>query len=498
VAQPAGVAEPTGPLAAFAPPPTMAPLVRGQRFDVRLRLTNRGSADVKVSNLGVSGPGAMGGWTGVSTLTRDQTLNQVARLELQEDAPLTKPYFSRTSIAESRYEVRDTAARHRPASKAAFVATARYEVAAVPLELSVPVTRREAQLPYGYVMRELAVVPALAVTVSPRQVIVPQASASKSVRLQVELTNNAPAGSKGELTLKLPPGWKSDPASIPFTFARPGEKSRHQFTVAVPAVESREYRIDAVATSEGRTYQEGYDVIEHRDLETRYLYHDATSRVRGVDVKIAPGLKVGYVMGVGDDVPAGIAQLGAQVQMLNEQDLAAADLKQFDAIMTGTRAYAVRDDLRTYNQRLLDYVKNGGNLIVLYNTPAEFDPNQFAPFPGQLPRNAEEVSEEDSPVQILAATRPELTTPNAITKADFDGWVEQRGSKFFSEWDKAYTPMIETHDQGQPPQRGGWLTASYGQGHYTYFAYAFHRQLPYGVPGAYRLLANLLSLGKRT
>jgi hypothetical protein len=266
--------------------------------------------------------------------------------------------------------------------------------------------------------------------------------------------------------------------------------------VAVPAIENREYRIEAVATSGGRTFQEGYDVIEHRDLETRYLYHDASSRVRGVDVKIAPGLKVGYIMGVGDDVPAGIAQLGAQVQLLNAQDLAAADLRQFDAIMTGTRAYAVRDDLRTYNQRLLDYAKNGGNLIVLYNTPGEFDPNKFAPYPGQLPRNAEEVSEEDSPVAILSPARPELTTPNAITKADFDGWVEQRGSKFFSEWDKAYTPMIETHDQGQAPQKGGWLTASYGQGHYTYFAYAFHRQLPSGVPGAYRLLANLLSLGK--
>lgn len=496
VAQPSGVPEPSGPLAAFAPPPTMTPVVPGQRFEVRLRLTNHGSVDVKVSNLAVSGPGALAGWEGVSTLTRDHSLNQVARLELQEDAPLTKPYFSRTSIAESRYEVRESAARHRPASKAAFFATARYQLAEVPLEVSVPVTRREAQLPYGYVMRELAIVPALALTVSPRQAIVPQASANKSVRLQVELTNNAPGGSKGELTLKLPPGWKSEPAAVPFTFARPGEKSRYQFTVAVPAIENREYRISAIATSEGRTYQEGYDVIEHRDLETRYLYHDAASRVRGVDVKIAPGLKVGYVMGVGDDVPAGIAQLGVQVQMLNEQDLAAADLRQFDAIMTGTRAYAVRDDLRTYNQRLLDYVKGGGNLIVLYNTPAEFDPNQFAPFPGQLPRNAEEVSEEDSPVQILAASRPEFTTPNAITKADFDGWVEQRGSKFFSEWDQAYTPMIETHDQGQPPQRGGWLTATYGKGHYSYFAYAFHRQLPYGVPGAYRLLANLLSLGK--
>jgi hypothetical protein len=199
------------------------------------------------------------------------------------------------------------------------------------------------------------------------------------------------------------------------------------------------------------------------------------------------------VMGVGDDVPSGLAQLGASVQLLGPQDLATADLGPFNAIITGTRAYAVRDDLRTYNRRLLDYVKNGGNLIVLYNTQ-EFVPTQHAPYPGELPGDAEEVSEEDSPVEILASSDPVLNVPNRITHEDFEGWVEQRGSKFWSAWDAAYTPMIATHDRGQAPQRGGWLHAKYGKGHYTYFAYAFHRQLPYGVPGAYRLLANLLSL----
>ena len=250
-----------------------------------------------------------------------------------------------------------------------------------------------------------------------------------------------------------------------------------------------------MATIGGRDYTQGYDVIEHRDLETRYLYHPAATAVHGIDVAIAPGLKVGYVMGIGDEVPAGIAQLGASVTLLGEQDLATGDLRRFDAIMTGTRAYAVRDDLKTYNRRLLDYVQQGGNLIVLYNTQ-EFVPNTYAPYPAQLTARAEEVSEEDSPVDILAPSNPVFTRPNRITTADFDGWVEQRGSKFFSEWDAAYTPMISTHDQGQAPQQGGWLTAVYGKGHYTYFAYAFHRQLPYGVPGAYRLLANLLSLGK--
>jgi LmbE family N-acetylglucosaminyl deacetylase len=500
IAQPAGMAEPTGPAAAFAAPATMDPVVRGQAFDAKVRFTNRGAAAVNVESFEFSGAAsaAAGGATlrtAPAPLAADQSVSHTFHITVAANAPFSQPYFARSSIAESRYTIRDAASQSLPASAPAFAITARYRIDGEPIDLRVPVVRREANLPYGYVMRELAVVPALAVNVSPRQAVVPQSPSARSVRVQVELINNV-ARPTGQLRLRVPTGWKVDPASAPFTFTRPGEKSRHEFVVAVPAVGSADYTITAVATANGEEFSDGYDLVEHRDLETRYLYRDATIHVRGVDVKIAPGLKVGYVMGVGDTVPDGIAQLGAQVRLLTADDLAAADLGAFDAIMTGTRAYAVRDDLRTYNTRLLDYVKNGGNLIVLYNTPAEFDPNAFAPFPAQLPRNAEEVSEEDSPVAILAPARPEFTTPNAITVADFNGWVEQRGSKFFSEWDKAYTPMIETHDQGQAPQKGGWLAASYGKGHYTYFAYAFHRQLPYGVPGAYRLLANLLSLGK--
>jgi hypothetical protein len=305
-------------------------------------------------------------------------------------------------------------------------------------------------------------------------------------------------GGGGQVALRLPAGWTSTPESASFSLLRSGERSAYRFRVSppsVPALEARDYRIEAFASVGGRQYREGYDVIEHRDLETRYLFHPAVMQVRGIDVKIVPGLKVGYVMGIGDEVPAGIAQLGAAVSLLGERDLSAGDLHQYDAIMTGTRAYAVREDLKMYNRRLLDYVKDGGNLIVLYNTQ-EYVPDKYAPFPAQLPPRAEEVSEEDSPVEILAPSHKAFTTPNRITKADFDGWVEQRGSKFFTEWDAAYTPMISTYDTGQAPQKGGWLTAEYGKGHYTYFAYAFHRQLPYGVPGAYRLLANLLSLAK--
>lgn len=263
--------------------------------------------------------------------------------------------------------------------------------------------------------------------------------------------------------------------------------------VDIPDLGDRAYRIEAVATADGKEYRLGYDAISHPDNDIQYLYRDAVTQVRGIDVQIAPDLRVGYVMGVGDEVPSGIEQLGADVEMLSTEHLATADFSRFDAIVVGTRAYAVRQDLWTYNQRLLDYAREGGHLIVLYQTP-EMIPNDVAPFPAELPRSAEEVSEEDAPVRILAPDHPVFNEPNAITAADFDGWIEQRGSKFFAEWDDAYTPMIETHDTGQDPQEGGWLTAEYGDGRYTYFAYAVHRQLPYAVPGAYRIFANVLSL----
>jgi hypothetical protein len=253
--------------------------------------------------------------------------------------------------------------------------------------------------------------------------------------------------------LKVPPDWKVTPASHPLHFARAGERARYTFDVSIPSLENRDYKIEAVASSGGREFREGYTTIRHRDLGTRYLYRDATASVRGIDVTIAPGLKVGYVMGVGDDVPSGLAQLGVNVQLLGEQDLASGDLGRFDTIMTGTRAYAVRDDLKTYNRRLLDYVKGGGNLIVLYNTQ-EFVPAQYAPYPGTLTAAAEEVSEEDSPIDILAPDSAVLTTPNRITARDFDNWVEQRGSKFWDKWDAQYTPIIATWDKGQAPQKG--------------------------------------------
>jgi LmbE family N-acetylglucosaminyl deacetylase len=505
LAQPVGTPEATGPF--NAGPPPMPAVVPGQTFEVRAVFTNRGRLAVAGPRFGVTSNDTQSDWSvaglgGVfEAAAPNRPVIKKLTVTLPENATLTRPHFSRASIQEARYVVADEAQRHRPAAGSPLDVLASYEVNGVPVHIASPITRLDANLPYGYDTRVLAVVPAIAVTMTPVNAVVPirpaqakpSTPAANKIALNVEVLNNREADSEGTLTLKVPAGWKVTPASQPFRFARAGERASYAFDVAIPSLENREYRVEAVATSGGREYREGYTAIRHRDLETRYLYRDAVASVRGIDLAIAPGLKVGYVMGVGDDVPSGLGQIGVNVQLLREQDLATGDLGRFDAIMTGTRAYAVRDDLKTYNRRLLDYVQQGGNLIVLYNTQ-ELVPNRYAPYPATLPSGAEEVSEEDSPVEILAPGAPVLNTPNRIAKEDFDNWVEQRGSKFWATWDAQYTPMLATWDKGQPPQKGGWLHARYGKGHYTYFAYAFHRQLPYGVPGAYRILANLLSL----
>jgi hypothetical protein len=173
--------------------------------------------------------------------------------------------------------------------------------------------------------------------------------------------------------------------------------------------------------------------------------------------------------------------------------VATGDLSKYNTILLGIRAYAARKDVKTFNNRLLEYVRNGGVLIVQYNTQ-EYD-NNYGPYPYSQTARAEEVSEEDSPVSILDVEDPAFRFPNKITVKDFDGWVEQRGSKFFTTWDARWKPLIETHDTGQVPQKGIWLSAKYGKGLYVYCSLAWYRQLPFAVPGAARIFANLVSLG---
>ena len=341
-------------------------------------------------------------------------------------------------------------------------------------------------------LRQVAAGPAVSVAFDSTAGVLPSGPGAYEVNVRLEALGDRAI--EGALRIEAPQGWRVAPSQHRFELSRPGEERLLSFTVtpsrdAAPDL----YELRAVASYGGQESSAGFTRIHHPGLETAYVSRPAVHRVRLMDVAVAPGLEVGYVMGTGDAVPETIRQLGATVTLLDETTLATGDLGQFDVILLGMRAYAARDDVAAHNARLLAYVERGGVLIVQYNTP-EYD-NNYGPYPYSMTRRPEETAEEDAPVRILEPNHPVFTGPNTITEADFDGWVEQRGSKFLVEWDPRYTALVETHDGDQEPQRGVWLSARHGDGLYIYCALAWYRQLPEAVPGAVRIFANLLSLG---
>jgi hypothetical protein len=298
----------------------------------------------------------------------------------------------------------------------------------------------------------------------------------------------------GSLSLVLPSGWTSKPTQASFQLAKDGEEQLVSFQVTPGKLETKPYQIRAVAEFDGRKYSEGYEMTGYEGLRAYPLYSSATFSVKGVDVKVANGVSVGYVMGTGDDVPKSLEEIGVKVDFLSPQDIAMGNLNRYDCIVLGVRAYAARPELATYNGRILEYVRQGGVVFVQYNS-AQYDHN-FGPYPYSLTTDPEKVVDETAKVTVLEPENPLMSWPNKITSSDFDGWVEERGHSFMKSWDSRYVPLCEVHDPDQDPQEGGLLFARYGKGVYVYGAFALYRQLPEGVPGAFRLFANALSLAR--
>jgi hypothetical protein len=234
--------------------------------------------------------------------------------------------------------------------------------------------------------------------------------------------------------------------------------------------------------------------VTREDLGSFYYYQPAVQRVSIVDVKAPHDLKIGYIMGAGDDIPTVLKQVGMDVSLIPPEKLAGEDLSQYGTVVLGIRAYDTQKDVTANNKKLLDFVAAGGTLVVQYNAGVgDFNKGNFTPYSAELSRAR--VSVEEAPVEILAPADGVFHYPNEITAHDFDGWVQERGLYFMDKWDEHFTPLLSCHDPGEDAQKGGLLRAQYGKGTYIYTGYAFFRQLPAGVPGAVRLYVNLLSAG---
>jgi hypothetical protein len=346
----------------------------------------------------------------------------------------------------------------------------------------------------GEFREPVLVVPAVSASVTPSALVWPQERSEPRV-LTVEVSSQAKEGSRGTVRLVAPAGWVVTPAELPFEVPSEGGARSYAFEVRPAnglAPGEAVFRAE-VTTADGGRFGEGYALIDYDHVERAALFAPAEARVSVIPVRVAQGLRVGYIMGTGDDAPEAIRQLGAEVTLLGDAEVRAGAFEPYDVVVVGVRAYETRDDLRAANGQLLDFARAGGTVLVQYNQ-YDFPRGGYTPYPVEMARPAQRVTEEDAEVRLLEPDAPVFTSPNRIGPGDFERWVQERGLYFLSRWDAAYTPLLEMNDRGEEPTRGSLLVAPVGRGLYVYAALSFFRQWAAGVPGAYRLWANLISL----
>jgi len=486
-------------------------VVQGGTLDVAARIFLPEGSTVKVSGAAIEAPPgwrvdseAAPGSNAITALAenpafgRRETPTQSLRYRISVPAntALTQPYFLKQPRQGDVYRWTDGDPKGLPFAPPLLTAAIAMNIGGADITVSRPVQYRAADSVRGELRRDVNVVPAVAVGLDTRLLVVPLGTTVNQQKLVVRAMSFSPQPVSGTLRLRLPQGWTSVPTEAPFTLKASGDKTSTSFIVTAPARRTAgSFDIAAEAVVGGATFSRDVQTISYPHIQTHRLYWPATSTAQVLDLKVAP-VKVGYIMGSGDQVPDAIRRMGVDVTMLDADMLATGDLSRFDTIVVGIRASEANPDFVANNGRLIEYMQQGGTMIVQYQQ-AEYANRMLPPYPASPPTAANpRVTDENSPVRILAPTHPVFTFPNTITDADFNGWVQERNAYAFSMFDSRYVALLECADRGEPPVRGAEVYAEVGKGRYIYTAYSWFRQLPAGVPGAYRQFANLISLSK--
>jgi LmbE family N-acetylglucosaminyl deacetylase len=463
--------------------------VPGQSFELSVRFSAVPKVAVEKVSLDLSPE-----WK-YKEVKKDGGGTTIFRVTVPEDAQFTRPYWHRNDPERDALNTVDEPQYVTlPFPPLPVWASAHYK-----FDGQEGVARAVATVKYkdesgSELERALAVAPAFSVMLEPSQQVIPTRG-DTACQVKVAVSTNLAEPSKGTLHLKVPSGWRAEPSSLPLSFDGRGEKREADFTVYHDGMSEGPTEIRAVFDSGGKSFSEGYSVVTREDLGTFYYYQPAVQHVSVVDVNVPKNLKVGYIMGAGDDIPTVLKQIGMNVSLIPAEKLASENLGQYDTVVLGIRANDTQKEIAENRQKLLDYVSSGGTLLMQYNTGvADFNKDNLTPYQAQLSRVR--VSVEEAPVQILEPESSVFHYPNRITENDFQNWVQERGLYFMDKWDDHFQPLLASHDPGEPEQKGGLLMAHYGKGVYIYSGYAFFRQLPAGVPGAIRLYVNLLSVGR--
>ena len=469
----------------------------GQPLNVTALAANQGAAGVLVRGVRLSGFDGAETSCGAELLAAGGVYSCEREVRVPAGAAATDIHWSHVDGAD-RYAFDPAAPFGAPFRPTPFRAAFDIELGPTRISVEHPVEYRYASDIFaGEKRMELHVAPRFAVSMTP-EIAVMQAGGDAEREVRVTVTNAAPEAAAAEVALELPAGWRAQPERASVRFSREDESRTVRFTVTAGAssgVAGGEHRIRAAVEQGGRRYDRGFQVVEYAHTARRHVGRPAAGTFKVIDVSVAPDLLVGYIVGVGDAVPQAIEQLGVQLELIGADELAWGDLDRFDVIVTGVRAYERRQDLRANNHRLLEYVENGGVAIVQYNK-FEFNQAQYGPLPAQVSRNR--VTDERAPVRVLAQDHPAFGWPNRIDAPAWSGWVQERGLYFLGDRDPAYVDLVELEDSFEwnpGVKRGALVELEHGRGRWLYVGLGLWRQLPAGTPGAYQLLANLLSLG---
>jgi LmbE family N-acetylglucosaminyl deacetylase len=461
----------------------------GDEMTLRTEVINRSAVAVTLEKISID---PLGFDTVFSkAMTNNQSLIWPRKVRLPKDMAYTNPYWLNDPFSTGMYTVSEQQMRGKPETQRVFKARYYYRIAGIPMVYESDVVYKDADPAKGEIYRPFEVIPPVFTKVADK-VYVFADSEAKPISIQVKAGK---AGLNGTLKLDVPAGWKVEPATLDFNIAKKGDEKSLKFMVTPPSGVS-EGKVRPIASVEGQTYSREMIEVKYDHIPTQSVFLHAEAKVARIDLKKA-GQLIGYLAGAGDEIPASLQQIGYKVDLLLEKDLSPENLAKYDAVILGVRAYNTIDALSYRQPNLLEYVRRGGTMIVQYNTNFEFkvEPKELAPYTLNVSRDR--VTDENAEVRFLKPEHKVLNQPNKITAQDFSGWVQERGLYFPNGWDKEkFEAILSSNDPGEPARDGGLLVAKYGAGHYIYTGYSWFRQLPAGVPGAYRIFANLISIGK--
>jgi hypothetical protein len=410
---------------------------------------------------------------------------------ISDKASFSDPYWLKESHSLGLFTVKDKSLIGKPENDPAVVFNFQFEINGDIIDLTAPLIYTWTDPVKGELVRPFEIVPAMSLNLSASVIVFNNANA-KPVSVRVKSNSNNPL--KAELALELPSGWRSEPSTQAFELAKREDEKTLSFLI-YPSDEEVTSTVKAKAKMGGSVYNKSMQLISYDHIPIQTLLPPAEAKLVRINLKKAGGV-VGYIQGAGDEIPAALRHMGYEVWEMKNEEVTKGNLQKVDAVVLGIRALNTNERIPFFMNDLLNYVNEGGTLVVQYNTAfrMEIDMDKFSPYSISISRNR--VTDENSEVMILKPDHPALSTPNKITDRDFDGWVQERGLYFPNKWDPKFEPLISTKDPGEDPTEGALLVAQFGKGYYVYTGLSFFRELPEGVAGAYKLFANLVSLGK--